>query len=75
MTCPVCGGDTSVTSCRKDNEAVYRKRKCLRCDHKFYTTELESGSEDFLRLEAEAKRESRERKNGRVGHDVSSLRR
>ena len=62
MYCPVCGGKTTVVSGRRDCESVYRYRRCLECSHKFYTTELESGSEDFRRLQAEADRQSRERR-------------
>ena len=46
MTCPVCGGKTTVYDSIADCESVYRKRKCVECDHKFITTESESNDED-----------------------------
>ena len=62
MTCPVCGGDTTVVCTRSDCEGVYRRRECLTCGHKFYTTELESGSDDFNRLDKIARAEYKERR-------------
>lgn len=59
MTCPVCGGDTTVIGSRADCEGVYRRRKCRECDYKFHTTELESDGEDFERLQKEAEAASK----------------
>ena len=42
MNCPVCGEKTIVVDCASDCEAVYRRRRCVECSHKFITTELES---------------------------------
>ena len=39
MTCPKCGSDTFVTYSIADGDSVYRKRKCKKCSHVFYTTE------------------------------------
>lgn len=41
MTCPVCGSETTVADSRTDGEIVIRRRWCIICNHKFYTTELE----------------------------------
>ena len=43
MVCPKCGGKTKVnkTIQIKDDNEVYRNRKCLACGHSFYTTEFE----------------------------------
>ena len=41
MDCPVCGGATTVKDSRGDCEAVYRRRRCLDCNHEFYTAEYE----------------------------------
>lgn len=74
MNCPVCGGDTTVIHCRRDCESVYRRRKCLECNHVFYTTEVESDSaEDIRRLDAIAAAESRQRRNA-VRRPLQSLR-
>lgn len=50
MTCPVCGGDTKVAYCVRDCEGVYRRRKCIECEYKFYTTELESDGDRYNEL-------------------------
>lgn len=42
MTCPVCGGKTTVYVSATDCECVYRGRKCLECGYKFNTVEAES---------------------------------
>lgn len=65
MTCPVCGGYTTVSCTRSDCESVYRRRKCLACGHGFYTTEIESKSDDFLRLNKIEMDKSRLRKRPR----------
>ena len=77
MTCPICGGATVVRCSRGDCESVCRRRKCLECDHIFYTTELESTIDDFTRLDKIAKVESRERrKSARSAADtIKSLER
>lgn len=63
MTCPVCGGDTTVNCTRKETDAIYRRRKCRICDHIFYTCEEEtSGSDDFYRLDDLAVARSKRRK-------------
>lgn len=49
MTCPVCGGKTTVSNCASDCECVYRRRNCLLCGHKFTTTEQESNDTNILR--------------------------
>lgn len=43
MKCPECGGKTTVSDSSfnpKTNE-YSRRRKCLVCDHRFYTMEFE----------------------------------
>ena len=53
MNCPVCAGKTKVHYCLRDCEGVYRKRKCLECGYIFFTTEIESDSVDYKRVEQE----------------------
>ncbi len=48
MTCPVCGGKTTVTISASDCECVYRRRKCVECDYTFTTTEQESNDGRIL---------------------------
>ena len=48
MTCPVCGGKTTVFNSVSDCERVYRRRKCLECNYKFTTTEVESDDKQML---------------------------
>ncbi len=47
MTCPVCGGKTVVIGSEADSESIYRRRKCVECNHRFYTTESESDGKDY----------------------------
>lgn len=41
MTCPVCGGDTKVIDSRPSEDSVQRRRKCLECDYRFNTIEID----------------------------------
>ena len=41
MTCPVCGGKTTVYAGSHDCDVVYRYRKCVDCKHSFPTIEIE----------------------------------
>lgn len=42
MTCPTCGGPTSVVDTRQpDCESIIRWRKCRECGHRFKTVEYE----------------------------------
>lgn len=50
MNCPVCGGKVKVEYCVSDCEGVYRKRKCVVCNHTFYTTEYEGDKQRFKEL-------------------------
>lgn len=47
MTCPVCGGESRIYDTISDCEAVYRKRKCLDCNHVWFTDEYESDGEYY----------------------------
>lgn len=41
--CPLCGSRTEVVDSRSDYKianAIYRRRRCIKCDHKFTTYEL-----------------------------------
>lgn len=51
MNCPVCGETTFVVRSIADCEAVYRRRKCRECNYTFYSTEYESDSSVFYKLE------------------------
>jgi transcriptional regulator NrdR family protein len=42
MDCPLCGGGTTVCDSRPEIDCVNRKRRCLSCDHRFATIELET---------------------------------
>ena len=55
MTCPICGGLSKVTDSRSDCEGVYRRRKCVECNHSFYTSEYESDSSSYNRIMYEKK--------------------
>jgi transcriptional regulator NrdR family protein len=53
MNCPMCDGKTTVIHCRKDQEGVYRKRKCTECDYIFFTSECEDSADGYHRAEKE----------------------
>ena len=53
MNCPKCGDQTVVICTRSDCNGVYRYRKCKKCCRTFYTTEVESDSDNFNRLTRE----------------------
>lgn len=53
MNCPVCGGRTVIRGTHADCESVHRRRICVDCGYKFFTSEYESDGEDFLRLQTE----------------------
>lgn len=43
MKCPKCEGKTKVIdTVHGSSNEVYRRRKCLECDHRFYTQESEA---------------------------------
>ena len=42
MKCPVCGGKAAVIDSRADDDSVYRRRKCLECDLRFSTYEIDA---------------------------------
>lgn len=48
MNCPKCGGKTKVTDVVNNfsHNETYRRRKCVTCDHVFYTTESEVDFKD-----------------------------
>lgn len=43
MNCPKCGGKVVVTdnAHNTDTNEIYRKKKCLVCNHRFTTIEFE----------------------------------
>lgn len=65
MTCPMCGEKTTVVVTRKECDLICRRRRCLTCKHTFYTTEIESGSDDFYRLDKIASDASHQRQRER----------
>lgn len=50
MKCPQCKGDVKVEYTLSDTEGVYRKRRCLKCGHTFYTSEVEDSAEVYKNL-------------------------
>lgn len=65
VTCPVCGGETRVTSSRSDCESVQRRRKCVDCGYKFFTSEYESSGDEFRKLDCEVQNKSKEKRGKR----------
>ena len=67
MNCPVCGDKTTVLTSRRDCEGVYRDRLCKnpKCEHRFFTTELESDREDFDRVNRELNNERYRKKHNK----------
>lgn len=50
MKCPKCKGDVKVEYTLSDTEGVYRKRRCIKCGHVFYTSEVEDSADMFKSL-------------------------
>ena len=42
MECPLCGGGTTVYDSRPEVDCINRKRRCLSCNYKFCTIEIET---------------------------------
>lgn len=55
MTCPICNGDTKVMDTARNEEAVYRRRKCLLCDRLIFTIELEADADEVRNTMKEIK--------------------
>ena len=51
MTCPVCEGKTKVVGGHDFGDHVVRRRKCLVCDHAFYTEETDGKTAEAEYLE------------------------
>ena len=41
MTCPVCGGKTTVVDSRPSEDSVWRRRECQECSYRFNTIEID----------------------------------
>lgn len=42
MKCPMCGSDNITTAdSRSDNDSVVRRKKCLECNHRWATIEID----------------------------------
>lgn len=41
MTCPICGNETKVIDSRSQVDFIYRRRRCIACNHTFTTSETE----------------------------------
>lgn len=42
MKCPMCGSDTTATlDSRSDNDSVVRRKKCLECNYRWTTIEID----------------------------------
>lgn len=68
MTCPVCESKTRVTDSRDFGDHIVRRRKCLECDHAFYTEEIDSNVAEaeyleFHRLSSADRRNRRDPKS------------
>ncbi|MBE7039124.1 MAG: hypothetical protein E7398_00165 [Ruminococcaceae bacterium] len=59
MTCPVCGGNSKVCDSISDCEAVYRKRRCLECNHVWFTDEYESHGRDYKKYASDRRQKYR----------------
>lgn len=54
MTCPICGGSNVCAGTLGECDATYRRRRCNKCGHVFFTIEHDIDSADeYLRLERE----------------------
>lgn len=62
MECPECGGKTVVVNSRKYAGAVYRKRKCTKCNYRFFSEEMEIDRKSNKELLINAMRPKRKSK-------------
>lgn len=46
MTCPECGGKSTVVNTAKDVDEVVRLRRCTVCNYPFYTAERDIDPDD-----------------------------
>lgn len=42
MKCPICGGNTEVRDSRPKVDTIYRRRRCVKCNYRFSTVEVEA---------------------------------
>ena len=66
MNCPKCGEKSKVSEAIKENNTVYRLKKCLVCGLRFYTkvvsSEAECGRDEFLISRRKKEREAYRKK-------------
>lgn len=58
MKCPMCGSDNIRTAdSRSDLDSVVRRKKCLVCNHRWYTIEIDKDQwYSALQIKEERKR-------------------
>ena len=49
MNCPVCNGNTTVIASKPSEDSVHRRRKCLACNYRFNTTEIDDDYYETLK--------------------------
>ena len=52
MNCPICNGKTIVSDVRKQTDCINRRRKCVKCGHRFSTVEIDK---DFYKKQIKRK--------------------
>ena len=50
MQCVKCRGKTLIVNTRSSDTVTYRKRKCTKCGHEFYTEEAEASDGPGVKL-------------------------
>lgn len=58
MKCPMCGSNSTTTvDSRPDNDSVVRRKKCLECNHRWITIEIDKDQwYSALQIKEERKR-------------------
>lgn len=58
MKCPVCGSDNITTiDSRSDNDSIVRRKKCIACNHRWSTIEIDKDQwYSALQIKEERKR-------------------
>ena len=49
MNCPTCGGQTRVYDSTAQADNIKRRRKCLTCDYRFTTVEIDMDMYNTMR--------------------------
>lgn len=59
MTCPKCNGKTKVIESITEDDSITRRRKCIECDYRFNTVEIDKDLYERLSKRKEVRNNDR----------------